>query len=364
MEGWGGPQVIAGPFLRIPYVEPVETKTIVNGQAITNTTFTSHVLLIAPERVAIDTSIHSQLRHRSIYDAAVFDADVRASGVFPSIDIAQTGVPREHLRPALAEIVFALASARGLGGTPPTIIVDNHPLALVPASGVGDPVTNGFSGSLASGNLGGLPIRFAIKFDLRGSDSLKLVPSAQDTVWRVRSPWPDPSFLGGFLPGSRSVGANGFTAEWRVGNLALGRRVVSIDYAQGDPGNQIGVRLINPVNLYSKVDCSVKYGFLIIGATLVTLALFEVLADVRISTVGYVLVGAALVLFFVLLLALAEVVGFAPAYIVAALATVSLITAYATALLGGFKRAAVVGGCSRVYTVCCTRYSALKLMRC
>lgn len=144
VEGWGGPQVIAGPFLRIPYVEPVETKTIVNGQAITNTTDANHVLLIAPERVAIDTSIHSQLRHRSIYEAAVFDADVRAAGVFPAIDLTQTGVPREHLRPAQAEIVFALASARGLGGTPPNIVVDGRPLALAPANGVGDPVANGF----------------------------------------------------------------------------------------------------------------------------------------------------------------------------------------------------------------------------
>lgn len=344
VEGWGGPQTLAGPFLRIPYVDATETRSIVNGQAVTNTTYSNHTLLIAPARVAIGTAVHSQLRHRSIYDAAVYDADVRAEGEFPRLDLAALGVPRERLHLADAEIVFALASARGLGGTPPTITVDGRRLALAPARGVGGLTDNGFAGATPITAEGGLPTRFAVTLDVRGSDSLKLAAAAQDTVWSVRSPWPDPSFQGGFLPATRSVGPGGFSAAWRVGNLALGRPLVSTDNAAGDPQNAIGVALINPVDLYSKVDRSVKYGFLIIGATLVTLALFEVLAGARVSAVGYVLVGAALVLFFVLLLALAEVIGFGPAYVVATAATVLLIGAYASALLGGRQRAVIVGG--------------------
>ena len=344
VEGWGGPQTIAGPFLRIPYVEPVQSTTMVNGQAVTNVTQTRHALLIAPTRVTVETSLASQLRRRSIYDAAVFEADVRAGGVFPAIDLGNFGIPRDRLRPAEAEIVFAIASARGLVGTPPTIAVNDRAVPLAPASGVGAPTDSAFSGAVTLAELTGAPVRFAVTLSVRGSDSFRLAPAAQDTVWRVRSPWPDPSFQGGFLPAARHVGPGGFTAEWRVGNLALGRPLVSADRAGGDEANAIGVALINPVDLYSKVDRSVKYGFLIIGATLVTLALFEVLAGARVSTVGYVLVGAALVLFFVLLLALAEVIGFGPAYVAAAAATVSLITAYATALLGGFRRAVIVGG--------------------
>jgi inner membrane protein len=54
--------------------------------------------------------------------------------------------------------------------------------------------------------------------------------------------------------------------------------------------------------------------------------------------------GAALVLFFVLLLAFAEVIGFAFAYIVASAAIAGLNTAYSAAVLGSWRRAAFIGG--------------------
>ena len=58
----------------------------------------------------------------------------------------------------------------------------------------------------------------------------------------------------------------------------------------------------------------------------------------------YILVGVALVLFFVLLLAFAEIIGFALAYVVASLATIGLITAYSASVLSSWRRASIVGG--------------------
>jgi inner membrane protein len=49
------------------------------------------------------------------------------------------------------------------------------------------------------------------------------------------------------------------------------------------------------------------------------------------------------VLFFVLLLAFAEVIGFAPAYLVAAGAIAGLNTAYSAAVLKSWRRAAYIG---------------------
>jgi inner membrane protein len=54
--------------------------------------------------------------------------------------------------------------------------------------------------------------------------------------------------------------------------------------------------------------------------------------------------GAALILFFVLLLAFAEVIGFTPAYIVASGAIAGLNTAYSAAVLKSWQRAAFIGG--------------------
>ena len=54
--------------------------------------------------------------------------------------------------------------------------------------------------------------------------------------------------------------------------------------------------------------------------------------------------GAALVLFFVLLLAFAEVIGFTAAYILASAAIAGLNTAYSAAVLASWRRAALIGG--------------------
>jgi inner membrane protein len=59
--------------------------------------------------------------------------------------------------------------------------------------------------------------------------------------------------------------------------------------------------------------------------------------------VEYLLVGAALILFFVLLLALAEVIGFMPAYLAASAAITGLNTAYSAAVLKSWRRAGFIG---------------------
>jgi inner membrane protein len=96
------------------------------------------------------------------------------------------------------------------------------------------------------------------------------------------------------------------------------------------------------VDLYSQVDRATKYGFLFIGFTFLAFLLFDIVGGVRVSAVEYLLVGAGLVLFFVMLLAFAEVVGFAGAYLVAAAAITGLITSYSAAVLKSRRRAGFI----------------------
>src|SRR5262249_24740927 len=160
--------------------------------------------------------------------------------------------------------------------------------------------------------------------------------------WSVHSTWPSPSFTGDFLPEHPPVTDKGFDAYYRIGNLALGRSLVSTGDAgaaptqpqPGDSAQAAQIGLIQPVDLYSQVNRAVKYGFLFIGFTFLALLMFDVIGGVRVSAVEYLLMGAALVLFFVLLLAFAEVIGFTPAYIVASGAIAGLNTAYSAAVLG------------------------------
>ncbi|MGZ8337693.1 MAG: cell envelope integrity protein CreD [Allosphingosinicella sp.] len=361
-EGWGGPQTMSGPLLVIPYrVTTTETVTE-DGRQVTRTREAWRDLTLSPERVELETDVRPERRTRSIYEVVVYEASAlgRARFAIPQ-DLARFGVDPATLDLARAELRFGLSDPRGLGSNP-RVAVGGRALRLQPGAG-GNP---GFFAWLDAGALRGQPLVVDYAYSFRGNRSLGLAPQAGDTRWRLRSPWPHPSFQGSFLPNRRQIGEQGFDAFYRVGNLALGQELVStgdtpaVAAAAPEPvpdrydaslrptspgGRHLAqVDLVQPVDLYSRVNRSAKYGFLFIGFTFLALLLFDVIGGVRVSAVEYLLVGAGLVLFFVLLLAFAEVIGFAWAYVVASAAIAGLTTAYSAAVLKSWRRAAFIGG--------------------
>ena len=354
-EGWGGEQVINGPVLVIPYRATTTETNVENGQSVTRTHEERRALTLAPEAVELRADVRPEVRKRSIYEAVVYDARVagKARFAFPS-DLARTGVDPSQMDMDRAELRFGLTDPRGLGANP-HVIADGRPLRLQP--GGGSSGGHGFFGWLDASSLKGRPLAIDFAYDFRGNGSLSLLPNAGDTAWKVHSSWPSPSFGGAFLPGGRRVGDKGFDAVYRIGNLALGRSLISTDDPAaastpavprpetGEPGVQAAkISLIQPVDPYSQVNRATKYGFLFIGFTFLALLMFDVIGGVRVSAVEYLLMGAALVLFFVLLLAFAEVIGFTFAYIVASAAIAGLNTAYSAAVLGSWRRASFIGG--------------------
>jgi len=363
-EGWGGPQAMAGPVLVIPYRASANETVVENGQSITRSRDVMRELTLAPEAVELDSDVRPQVRKRAIYQAVVFDARMsgKARFAFPP-DLARTGVEPAQMDMGRAELRFGLSDPRGLGANP-QVKADGQPLRLQP--GGGSSGGRGFFAWIDASRLTATPIVVDFAYGFRGSEAISLAPQAGDTRWTVRSAWPSPSFGGDFLPGGRSVGDKGFSATYRIGNLALGRSLVSTGdrgasnliervpsrtaytgssaVADTGPVQTAQISLIQPVDPYSQVNRATKYGFLFIGFTFLALLMFDVIGGVRVSAVEYLLMGAALVLFFVLLLAFAEVIGFTPAYIVASAAIAGLNTAYSAAILASWRRAAFIGG--------------------
>ncbi len=363
-EGWGGPQVLGGPLLVIPYRASV-VETVTEGtQEVTRARDVWRELTLAPEVSDIATQVRPERRSRSIYEVVVYEAGTtgRARFAMPE-DLARFGVAAEDMDLSRAELRFGLADPRGLGANP-RVAVGGEPLRLQPGGGTSGTGGAGFFAWLDAAALGERPVEVDYAFTFRGNRSLGLAPQAGETRWRVTSPWPHPSFQGSFLPAERRVTDDGFTAAYRVGNLALGQSLVStggegsdrmapppppamtrgIDVVAPGGGHVAQVSLVQPVDLYSRVNRSAKYGFLFIGFTFLALLLFDVIGGVRVSGVEYLLVGVGLILFFVLLLAFAEVIGFAPAYILASAAITGLLTAYSAAVLKSWRRAAFIGG--------------------
>ena len=356
-EGWGGPQAIHGPVLVIPYRATAQETVIEGGQSVTRSRDVRRELTLSPEVAEVSTSVAPERRKRSIYEAVVYDAKLNGSArfAFPP-DLSRHGVAIADMDLSRAELRFGISDPRGLGANP-QVVANGGPLRLQPGSGSSG--GRGFFSWIDAGSLPTQPIAVRYSFELRGNSALTFAPQAGDTVWTVRSAWPHPSFAGDFLPQDRRVDASGFQATYRIGNLALGKSLVSTaaagqanavpttemaDAALRDAGSQVArINLIQPVDLYSRVNRSTKYGFLFIGFTFLALLMFDVIGGVRVSAVEYLLMGAAIVLFFVLLLAFAEVIGFTPAYIVASAAIAGLNTAYSAAVLKSWRRAYFIG---------------------
>jgi inner membrane protein len=366
--GWGGPQAMTGPVLVIPYRATATETVVQNGQSVTRSNEVMRELTLAPEAMDLSTTIAPQLRKRSIYEAVVYAANVtgKARFAFPP-DMARTGVDPAKMDLSRAELRFGLSDPRGLGSNP-RVSVGGHPLRLQPGGGSGG--GRGFFAWIEAGGLQSAPLAIDFAYDFRGNSSVTLVPNAGETRWSVRSSWPSPSFGGDFLPSQRRLGDKGFDATYGIGNLALGRSLVTTSEAgAASPVDDIAsparvlasatavdgtgpsgsvqtaaISLIQPVDLYSQVNRATKYGFLFIGFTFLALLMFDVLGGVRVSAVEYLLMGAALILFFVLLLAFAEVIGFALAYVLASAAIAGLNTAYSAAVLGSWRRAWFIGG--------------------
>ncbi len=355
-EGWGGPQTLAGPLLVIPYALPVTETVQENGKPVTRTTTRRRQLFIAPATLDIDTRIKPNRRTRSgIYEAVVYDADISGSASFRLPPDAARIVDLATLEFDKAELRFGVADPRGLKPAN-RITIDGQPAPAQPGNGVAATGGSGFFANLDASALRERPITAKFAYALRGHSVVALAPRAGATRWTVTSPWQHPSFTGGFLPEARSVTASGFSATYRISNLALGTTLVSTSDSRepqpaydsrtpaAAPSAEAQVGLIQPVDLYAQVNRSVKYGFLFIGFTFMAFLLFDVVAGVRVSAVEYLLVGAGLVLFFVLLLAFAEVIGFTPAYMVAAGGVIALLTAYSAAVLGSRRRAGFIAG--------------------
>ena len=93
--------------------------------------------------------------------------------------------------------------------------------------------------------------------------------------------------------------------------------------------NTVDVRLVMNATPYQSVQRALKYGVMFIGFVFLAYFLFEIVSQQRAHPAQYVLVGLAQSVFYLLLLALSEQSGFDFAFLIAAIMTVGMTSAYA-----------------------------------
>lgn len=323
---WAGVQTIAGPVICLPYLHPQKDDkgNIVNIQK------TAYFL---PENLKIQSTLEPEERSRGIYKVVVYSSDIQLSGRFGALDIPSLGIPSTNFLWNEAYILFALDDVRGIKEEV-RITLGANKFELVPGRQEDAQFQNALTAKInLSVNDTMVERSFALDLKLRGSRQLSFLPLGKKTTVNVTSQWPDPSFNGSYLPDSRNVSSKGFDATWNV--LYLNRnfpqqwrdRVYELNKAS------FGVDLIVPIDAYQKSMRSVKYALLCIVLTFTAFLLIELIYARPIHPFQYVLIGFALILFYTLLVSISEYLSFNMAYLIATVATVSLVTIFVRSVL-------------------------------
>ena len=97
---------------------------------------------------------------------------------------------------------------------------------------------------------------------------------------------------------------------------------------KGELQGSSGVKLLLPVDEYQKTMRSTKYSAMFIVITFIAFFFIEILNRKRLHPIQYLLVGFAICLFYILLLAISEHLSFNWAYLIGCGVILSLITFY------------------------------------
>ncbi len=344
-----GPQTLIGPVILLRTRERVpETRRDADSNLpVTTTKIVEHSRLIAPETLSIEGEAKVETRHRGIYQARLFHLDAASQSRF-SVSVPAADA-NERLIDAEAVLILGLSDPRGVDIDPEVVINgQRHRFGTGKAAGDALPLAQ-LSVPLGRLELGKTH-SFAVSFPLQltGTTRLAIAPTGEANSIRLKSAWPHPNFGGRFLPRERSVGAGGFEARWEISHLAR-------DFANTlnpNSGEALSIDFVDPVNIYLQSERAVKYGVLFIVLTFAGFFLTEILRRAPIHPLQYLLVGLALAIFFLLLIAFSEHMAFAAAYGLAAGACIGLIAWYLAGALGDWRRGAAFGaGLTGLYGV-------------
>jgi inner membrane protein len=301
------------------------------------------------ESLNVQSQVTIENRTRSIYKAQILNTKATLKAKFEPTEMLKpkNTVAGSRVQCASPILMLALDDPRGIRHVGAKFNGQDHKLK----AGTAHPTyKRGMHVALPNAALAANPEGWSAELAVEfvGTQQLGIVPLGETTNIKMSSNWPHPSFTGRFAPSERNLSPDhGFTAEWRLNALAtdaaelVAQAKPLCGQHQGDEkdcAESVQVGFIEPVNAYSLSDRASKYGLLFVVLTFVAVGLFEVMKQLRVHPVQYLLAGAAICTFFLLLVSLSEHIGFARAYAAGAGATVLLLTYYASHMLGGKLR--------------------------
>jgi len=330
---YAGSQTLIGPVLVRPYTETVESSEItdkgvkkrnVNKRQLTATYF--------PRELDVRGRVVPSERRHGLYKVEVYEFQGELNGRLDVVDPATEGTVvwgEPYLELSVGDV-------RGIVGTPKVTVngvaatmLQGAPQASEWQPNLRIPLRN------ATALHGALD--FVIQLDLAGTETLGIAPVGDSNHLELRSSWRSPLFGGQFLPRTRDVSNSGFTAAWDVSSLASGTQM-QLQATQEKAIDMMNVSLTTLVDPYSLSNRAVKYGILFVLLTFGGFLIYELMKQLPIHPVQYLLVGFGLAIFFLLLVSFSEHMAFGLAYLVASVACIGLLTFYLSYVLRSATR--------------------------
>ena len=326
----GGQQTFLGPVLAIPYTIPAKIPSHRDEQG---------TYLVFPAQASATAKTTTEEHRRSLFKVPVFQVSLDMSASFDLTGILAAAPADAQFDWSHAEMMIGVSDARGAQADA-LLTANGKTSTLAPASLAvnmqmgndrGEPLKLTLFGTEV-GDLAKPGAQFEATSYLRfsGAQRIAVLAYGKTTHLAMQGDWPNPSFDGGFLPVSHSENSQGFTAEWSVPFMARGVRAEGVSSSiTGLDAAALGVSFVEVADPYQSVTRSLKYVPLFVGLLFLSYFVFEVTSGKRVHPAQYLLVGVAQIIFYLLLLALAERIGFDFGFLIAGAATVVLLAANA-----------------------------------
>lgn len=354
-DKWSGSQLVQGPVLVLPYKTSIITEDPNTNKNIIREILTN--IYILPETLNILSKANPEMLHRGIFDVVVYNSKIKVNGKFSALELIKSNIDPAMIQWDKAKVAIGLSDLKGLKNNP-IIRLENENYEVEPDL---------TSLKLFSNNLVILPnlsrgkntaLNFSFDLDLRGSEKLSFLHLGKNTSVKIEGEWNNPSFTGRYLPDERLVSGKAFSATWKMPyyNRPYPQQWIAENTILNKPDTLVkgknmpdteavfGVDFLLPVDQYQKTTRAAKYAILVILLSFLSLFFTELLNKRNVHFLQYVLIGAAMIIYYTLLLALSEQMGFNAAYILASVATIGLIGTFIRSLLKNSKAALLFAG--------------------
>lgn len=343
-QSWTGKQKVIGPVLVVPYIQYYKKREWdKNLKAYQETKYSrTKKIYILPEKLNINGNVKTSNLKRGLYNVPVYETRLDVNGEFDNkkiISLSRTY--GKNIRFKKSYVSILVSDIRGISEQP-VLSWDNKKFEFSSGSAF-EPNGNGMHAMLDKpehNKIKTYPFNFNV--NLKGMEIIQFAALGKSTLVKIKANWPHPSFIGRYLPTSRTVNNDSFTASWKLSSFSSDMprliKECEANNCQSFLNNTFGVELINSVDIYHKTERSVKYAILFISLAFITFFLFEIMKNLRLHPMQYLLVGLSLSFFYLLLISLSEHMTFALAYSIATSANVITLGVYISAILNSWKR--------------------------